>query len=369
MATIRKRAEGVWEVRVFVGRDERGKPIQRSKTVHGGKRDAERVAAELETKPSRAGAKTVADALDAWVEMKSPTWAVSSKRDQVGRANALKDDPIGSISVARLGVEEVDKWIARRRKQGKGEGTIRNQLQVLRSALRQAERWGWIADNPAAKAELRRPKRVERGVMSDDEVFAVLDAAAELHEMAPIALRLAAVTGARRSELAGLRWAAVDGAEIVFDRQIVVDREHPDAEPGAPVIREDATKTGARRRVTVDAETASLLDEARVGREELAPWLFSDTDGPPNPDRVSWWWKRAREESGIDDSWRLHDLRHWSATQAIAAGYDVQTVARRLGHADATTTLRVYCHAIKRSDPALAEDLGKIMKRRKRPKK
>ena len=61
MATIRKRAEGVWEVRVFVGRDERGKPIQRSKTVHGGKRDAERVAAELETKPSRAGAKTVAD--------------------------------------------------------------------------------------------------------------------------------------------------------------------------------------------------------------------------------------------------------------------------------------------------------------------
>ena len=369
MATIRKRAEGVWEVRVFVGRDERGKPIQRSKTVHGGKRDAERVAAELETKPSRAGAKTVADALDAWVEMKSPTWAVSSKRDQVGRANALKDDPIGSISVARLGVEEVDKWIARRRKQGKGEGTIRNQLQVLRSALRQAERWGWIADNPAAKAELRRPKRVERGVMSDDEVFAVLDAAAELHEMAPIALRLAAVTGARRSELAGLRWAAVDGAEIVFDRQIVVDREHPDAEPGAPVIREDATKTGARRRVTVDAETASLLDEARVGREELAPWLFSDTDGPPNPDRVSWWWQRAREESGIDDSWRLHDLRHWSATQAIAAGYDVQTVARRLGHADATTTLRVYSHAIDRSDPALAEDLGKIMKRRKRPKK
>ena len=180
---------------------------------------------------------------------------------------------------------------------------------------------------------------------------------------------LAAVTGARRSELAGLRWAAVDGAEIVFDRQIVVDREHPDAEPGAPVIREDATKTGARRRVTVDAETASLLDEARVGREELAPWLFSDTDGPPNPDRVSWWWKRAREESGIDDSWRLHDLRHWSATQAIAAGYDVQTVARRLGHADATTTLRVYSHAIDRSDPALAEDLGKIMKRRKRPKK
>jgi integrase len=42
---------------------------------------------------------------------------------------------------------------------------------------------------------------------------------------------------------------------------------------------------------------------------------------------------------GRNESWRPHDLRHWSATQAIVAGYDVQTVARRLGHADATTTL------------------------------
>ena len=112
MATIRKRGDGVYEVRVFVGRDERGKPIQRSKTVRGGKRDAERVAAELETKPSRAGAKTVADALDAWVEMKMPTWAVSSKRDQVGRANALKDDPIGNDQrrpPRRRGSRQVDR--------------------------------------------------------------------------------------------------------------------------------------------------------------------------------------------------------------------------------------------------------------------
>lgn len=236
-------------------------------------------------------------------------------------------------------------------------------MQVLRSALRQAERWGWILDNPASKADIARPKRVERGVLTDDEVFAVFDAAAELHEMAPIALRLAAVTGARRSELAALRWSAVDGPEIVFDRQVVVDREHPDAERGKPVLVEDATKTGARRRVTVDEETARLLAEARAGREEFAPWLFSDTDSPPNPDRIGWWWKRARDDSGIDSAWRLHDLRHWSATQAIAAGYDVQTVARRLGHSDATTTLRVYSDAIDRSDPALGGELRRNRRR------
>jgi site-specific recombinase XerD len=84
---------------------------------------------------------------------------VATIRKRGGRANALKADPIGKLGVARLGVEDVDKWIARRRKQGKGEGTIRNQLQVLRSALRQAQRWGWIADNPATEAELKRRKQ------------------------------------------------------------------------------------------------------------------------------------------------------------------------------------------------------------------
>ena len=51
MATIREKRPGVWEVRVFTGTDARGRPTQLSKTVHGGKRDAQRLAAELEVGP------------------------------------------------------------------------------------------------------------------------------------------------------------------------------------------------------------------------------------------------------------------------------------------------------------------------------
>ena len=42
-------------------------------------------------------------------------------------------------------------------------------------------------------------------------------AAGEVHELAPVALRLAAITGARRAELAALRWAELDGAVITID--------------------------------------------------------------------------------------------------------------------------------------------------------
>src|SRR5919109_4163585 len=116
MATIRERRPGVWEVRAFTGRDERGLPTQVSRTVHGTKRDAQRVAAELTLRPSSAARRTVADLLDLWIEHNEATWAPSSRRDQVSRAALVKADPIGGIAVARLGVADVDRWHARLRR-------------------------------------------------------------------------------------------------------------------------------------------------------------------------------------------------------------------------------------------------------------
>lgn len=40
----------------------------------------------------------------------------------------------------------------------------------------------------------------------------------------------------------------------------------------------------------------------------------------------------------------MHDLRHWFASALIRAGLNVKLVAERLGHADASMTLRVYVH-------------------------
>ena len=57
---------------------------------------------------------------------------------------------------------------------------------------------------------------------------------------------------------------------------------------------------------------------------------------------------------------RFHDLRHFAATQMVAAGTDVRTVAGRLGHADASTTLRIYAHALPERDREAAGVLGAL---------
>ena len=63
----------------------------------------------------------------------------------------------------------------------------------------------------------------------------------------------------------------------------------------------------------------------------------------------------------MDLRWRLHDLRHFSATQAIAGGHDIRSVAARLGHADASMTLRVYAHAIAGRDRQIVGTMAAVI--------
>ena len=125
MATVRQRKRGVWEARVFAGRDGNNKPVQISRTVYGGRRDAERVANELALKPARnAGRRTVEELLGEWRELKQASWAPYTKRDRESRTRSILKDRIGQMPVARLQVSDIDKWIVRLRKAGVGECLI-----------------------------------------------------------------------------------------------------------------------------------------------------------------------------------------------------------------------------------------------------
>ena len=360
MATLREKRPGVWEVRVFTGSDARGRPTQLSRTVHGGKRDALRLAAELEVGPGRASptGRSVVDVLDAWVEQNLDTWAPSSARDQQSRVRAIKKDQISRLPLARLSVGDVERWHTRMRKAGLQDAGIKNLHGVLRAALSQAERWGWVSKNVAGIARLKSSKTQQRSVMSLDDVRAVMAAAATIDPAALLALRIAAVAGARRAELAALQWTDVVDGQLTIDSAI----EFVKRGDGSPEMRDAATKTANTRTLTLDPDTLALIETVRAQRQPYGPWMFGLGPELVSPDRLGWWWSRSRKLSGIDAKWRLHDLRHWSATVAIGQGHDVRTVAGRLGHANPAMTLRVYAHAFASADQAVAAGLGEILK-------
>jgi len=169
-------------------------------------------------------------------------------------------------------------------------------------------------------------------------------------------LRLAATTGARRSQLLALRWSDVDldrGA-LSFTRALVEGLHGPVLAP---------TKTGRTYRVELDQAT---LDVVRSHRSHVAgagdAFVFSHADGRPwLPNHVTKRFIAARTKAGLDQ-FRLHDLRHFMATQMLAAGVPIVVVSQRLSHARASTTLNVYAHAVPGGDRTAAEELARLLR-------
>jgi integrase len=82
--------------------------------------------------------------------------------------------------------------------------------------------------------------------------------------------------------------------------------------------------------------------------------VFSMFDGAPrSPNGLTKEWSVAMKDLGLKAT--LHSLRHTHASQLIAAGMDVLTISRRLGHSSPTITLSVYGHLFHNSDDRAAQ--------------
>jgi integrase len=374
----RELKRGVWELRVSLGKD----PVTdtykvRSKTFHGSARAADEALRDLidQQAPSRSDGlgATFGQLLDQWLEEcerldLSPT-TLRTYRSQIKTTIRPR---LGKVMLSRLTVRHLDELYGTMKDAGQSPKTIRNHHAIISAALHQGVRWGWIRTNIA---EMAKPPRVEHRQVkapSVEVVREVIEAAVQRDpRLAPL-LMLAALTGLRRGELCALRWTDVDLqlGIIEVSRSLVVV-------PGG--LAEKTTKTGRSRKVALDAFGIALLTGHRAqvvqwiteAGGELAPdaFVFSpfvEPKTPFRPDNVTSFFIRVRDDVGATDV-RLHDLRHFTATQLIGAGVDVRTVAEYLGHADPSLTLRVYSHLIEERSRAAAVIMGNVLGPQKQP--
>lgn len=239
------------------------------------------------------------------------------------------------------------------------ESAVRRVHELLSVAFGRGVRWGWVRSNPTTAVE---PPRQQRRVADPVDAAALAKVVAEVAHNAEhaVLVRLAVVTGARRGELAGLRWGDVD-----VDAQTVRIERAVICTPQSGLVVKD-TKTGksGRRTVSIDAGTAQMV---RLWRDGLAAdepviveadhYVFGTLDRPARPDTITQFWVRACHRAGVSGI-RWHDLRHHSASVLIGAGVDPVTVAHRLGHANPSTTLRIYSHLVPGRDRAAADLLA-----------
>ncbi len=373
--SLRQRGEA-WELRVFVGIEPAtGKKRYVTKTVRGGKREAQRALAEMVTKATdgrlAATRATVAELLNEWFDHASPDFSPKTALETRGIIDRHLLPSLGSVPLRRLRATDLDTFYATLRA-GKGTASwpltparIRRIHGVLRVALQQAVRWGWLPANPATSASPPRVVAAEIKPPSPSDLGRLFVEALTLAPDFATFVVLAGATGARRSELVALRWRDVDldASRIEIARGIVI---------GPAGLVEKDTKVHAARTVSIDGTTARLLGEhrqrmiSRASRLHVGlaadPFVFSDSpecSEPWRPDSTTRRFTQLRDRCGMPGL-RLHDLRHYVATTMLAAGVDVRTVAGRLGYRNASTTLNVYGHFVESADREAADKLGRL---------
>ncbi|HLF76660.1 MAG TPA: site-specific integrase [Dehalococcoidia bacterium] len=228
---------------------------------------------------------------------------------------------------------------------------------VLRLALNEALRWQLLSRNVADQATAPKKRPTAMRTWSAAEARAFLATVRDDRLFAAYALAL--ITGLRRGELLGLAWRDVD-----------LDPKHGWLNVRQTVISVNfklqlsTPKTAAgRRTVALDRDTVELLQEHRLQQlaertalglaaQQPDDFVFAGIAGEPlHPGLFVDAFDRRVKVSGVPRI-RFHDLRHTSATLALAAGVHPKVVQERLGHASISITLDLYSHTI----PSLQEE-------------
>lgn len=259
---------------------------------------------------------------------------------------------IGSVMLQEVTPAMIQKLLLDYQRSGHAHGSTIKLYNILKGIFDMAFMDDSIAISPMLKVKRPAPSKDERA-RTEEREQAKAYTAEELKyilsclENEPLQWRayitLAADTGARRGELCGLYWE-----DINWKAETVTIKRNLQYKKGSGVY-ETSTKTGKTRTVDIGKDTINLLKQLRQQQAQtcISKYVFTHngTPEPMHPQSPTGYFKKTfGKRYGVKD-FHPHKLRHTSASIAITNGADVVSVSARLGHADASTTLRMYAHA------------------------
>ena len=286
---------------------------------------------------------------------------------------------------------------------GYSKGSIIKTRNVLSSILRTAAEWEIIDSNPCDKVRLQvessaeklkfftpeqtiiflnyieEPYKIQVGGHKriDDTGIPYTVSTYETTKMIPEQIRvlfnLAIYTGLRKGELLALQWNDID-----FARDVIHISKAVTLVKGKQICKAPKTKT-SNRTVSIPHSLTERLQrlqqsqldfQAQVGDYwEGDNWLFTQENGKmmnySTPyqalqDTIT----RYNKDKPLDQQIPhipFHGLRHTSATLLIASQQDIKTVSKRLGHAQTSTTMNIYAHALEESDRKASDALETML--------
>lgn len=368
---IYRRPSGVYEVGF---KDATGR--QRWRTVDGGITAARALREELLARRNR-GERVAADPRIRFADAAS-RWLAGPVLDLRPRTqdcyrNAVQNHLmpwVGSRRLDSISADDLALLVRELRESGLSEATIVIVLGVANRIFRYSNRrLGWSGTNPVSvMLPSERPKPSvgkRRRIFEGRELEQTIAAAGEPYRTL---FTVAALTGARLSELLSLTWedvrlADVEDAEIEFAWQ--VDRQG--------VRRPTKTERSART-IPIPKELALMLarHKVRSGYSQVGDFVFCTRTGRPFGQRNVTRALRTAQRHAVDEHGKatfpelqdgddrrgacgtpahgalpsMHSFRHTVASRALLAGESVDEIAFLLGHRDANVTRAVYIREV-----------------------
>jgi integrase len=260
---------------------------------------------------------------------------------------------LGDVPIGALRPDDVRAWMARLLRQGASPQTVWRARQLVHAVCEEAVRDGVIPSNPIRYTRPPRLERPELRVPTPEEVERLVDATEEAWR--PLLLLLA-YGGLRIGEALGLRRRDLD----LLARRVHVRRQAVELRGRVEIT--DVKTAAGRRVIALPGFVVEALARHLEGRPaDPEALVFTDARGGPVR-RTNWRtrvWGPAVRAAGLEGL-RPHDLRHFAASVAVAAGAHPRALQARLGHADSRVTMDVYASVLPGLDEELASRLEEI---------
>ena len=240
--------------------------------------------------------------------------------------------------------------------------TIREHHRLISMVFSQAVKEGLVLYNIAERGTPPKVQRKEAEHYELDLIRDILEALESEDLKWQCLINVMIASGARLGEVMGLRWNCVD-----FENSRILIKNNLQYLPSKGVY-ETTTKTGEKRYITLPASTMKLLRAWKAQQRQISGVLtfngfcFTTADGikPMHPQSVKCFLDRFAKRHGLPHL-HAHAFRHTQASLLIASGTDIVSVAKRLGHADTTTTMNIYAHELAKADKRSSDVIGNLI--------
>lgn len=278
---------------------------------------------------------------------KAVTMSENGRASYQGNLDRTIYPALGAFKLPDITSAQISALLLDIQASGKAHATVIKAYTILHSLFKMAYLGDMIPKNPMDKVERPKPRKDEIQPTEPQaytaaeikQLFDILDAE-PLKWRALVHLLID--TGIRRGECCALRWENID-----FSSGAVAINGNLCYTPANGVYL-DTPKNGHRRTVYVGTETLSLLRQLRTEQaaKAFSAYVFTQEGSPEpmHPQSPTRYLKKLSARCGLTDL-HPHKLRHTFASVAITNGADVASVSEALGHADKSTTLRMYTHA------------------------